>query len=203
MCVLESCTALAAHQDHIHGISWLTSDVVLSGCDKGLLLAHDTRAASVAWGITISEHGICHLGEICDNLLFSGHTNGEVNIFDIRTKRRLSSHILHSGDVRSVAMWTQKSIPNSTMDVNAASHLFGLTTSFDGQGSVWKLNTQQLLGSSGGGEEGADVVKVARLAGHTDKILSSVYSPLTHDIITSGADGNVLSWSATNIAKVM
>ena len=193
----ESCTALASHQDHIHGISWVSSSLVLSGCDKGLLLAHDTRAASVAWGVTMSANGICHLGELCDNLLFSGHTNGEVSIFDIRTQRKLSSHVLHSGDVRSVAMWTQTALPHSTMAVDGAAHLFALTTSFDGQGSVWKLNAQQSVSP-----DGFDVTKVARLVGHTDKILSSVYSPLTHDIFTSGADGNVLSWNAANIASV-
>lgn len=192
---------MAAHQDHIHGISWVNSDVVLSGCDKGSLLAHDTRAASVAWSTNLSPNGICHLGNMCNNLLLSGHTNGEVNVFDIRMRRKLSSHILHSGDVRSVAMWTQNAVPNSTMDVDTG-HLFGLTTSFDGQGSVWKLNAQQLSsGSNTSPADGYDVTKVARLVGHTDKILSSVYSHLTHDIITSGADGNVLSWSATNIAS--
>ena len=195
---LETCTTMAAHQDHIHGVSWIDTELVMSGCDKGLLLAHDTRSATVAWGITISSQGICHIGNICNNLVLCGHTNGEVNIFDVRTKRRLMSHVLHNGDVRSVAMWTQSPYPDPSVDV-AGSHIFGLTTSFDGQGSVWKMNPNQ-FSSDNSTVEGYDVVKVARLVGHTDKILSSVYSPLTHDIITSGADGNVLCWSATNIA---
>eukprot|EP00603_Paraphysomonas_imperforata_P005844 CAMPEP_0114414566 /NCGR_PEP_ID=MMETSP0103-20121206/1454_1 /TAXON_ID=37642 ORGANISM="Paraphysomonas imperforata, Strain PA2" /NCGR_SAMPLE_ID=MMETSP0103 /ASSEMBLY_ACC=CAM_ASM_000201 /LENGTH=398 /DNA_ID=CAMNT_0001582711 /DNA_START=1 /DNA_END=1193 /DNA_ORIENTATION=- len=147
----ENCTALAAHQDHIHGISWVNNEVVLSGCDKGVLLAHDIRAASVAWSTNLSHNGICHLGNICDNLLLTGHTNGEVNIFDMRTRRRLSSHILHSGDVRSVAMWTQTAVPGSTVDVDAA-HLFGLTTSFDGQGSVWSFDKQRLLSGNSNSE---------------------------------------------------
>lgn len=172
--------------------------MVLSGCDKGALLAHDTRTASVAWSIQLSANGICHLGSLCDNLLFSGHTNGEVNIFDVRTRRKMSSHVLHGGDVRSVALWTQPP-PSSAPQLDSASHLFALTTSFDGQGSVWRLSSQQGSSSSSGG---LDVAKVARLAGHTDKILSAVYSPRTHDVVTSGADGNVLMWSGTNIATV-
>ena len=100
-------------------------------------------------------------------------------------------------------MWTQHADSSSSLDLGVG-HLFGLTTSFDGQGSVWKLTTQQLLSgdaSAPAAGGGFDVAKVARLVGHTDKILSCAYSPLTHDGITSGADGNVLSWSAANIAS--
>jgi hypothetical protein len=103
-------------------------------------------------------------------------------------------------------MWTEKprigTDSSSSMRHSDTDLLFGLTTSFDGQGAVWQLSPQHFATSADGGGEGGgyDVTKVAGLSGHTDKILSCAYSPLTHDIITSGADGNVLSWSPTNIA---
>ena len=170
---------LSKHENHIHGLSWFDSQVIVSGCDSGTLIGHDVRAPNAAWVLNLSSNGICSLSRINRNYILVGHTNGEVSLLHATEQRKLCSYSLHSGDVRSVALWDE----NALMGHDHA--LFALTTSYDGYGCVWKLDTTA---------PHIEFNKIALLEGHTDKILSSSVVPFSRDIITTGADGKALLW---------
>lgn len=191
--ILGSCVELAAHQDHIHGVSWLSPQLILSGCERGLLMAHDTRAASVAWSVDMNGKGVCSLYALPeDGIGQVGHTDGGVSLLDLRERRVLSSYTLHNGDVRSVAMWNESNLQQQT-PFNGSGGLYSLTTSFDNKGCVWRLHGNAARGKVS--HIATEFRKVQSLIGHTDKILCGVFSPVTNDIFTSGADGNVMCWS--------
>ncbi|CAE7522553.1 wds [Symbiodinium microadriaticum] len=189
-----SCMELAAHHDHIHGISWMSPQLILSGCESGQLIAHDTRAASVAWSIDMSG-GVCALHCLADDGVgIVGHVEGGVSVLDLRERRVLATYRLHGGDVRSVAMWNESGHQKQKQATfGGTDGFFALTTSFDGKGCVWRLPSQLARGNVVGPP--TEFRKVMSLIGHTDKILCGVHSPLTDDIFTSGADGNVMFWS--------
>jgi WD40 repeat protein len=158
-------------------------------------MAHDTRAASVAWSIDMNGKGVCSLHCLAeDGVGLVGHTDGGVSLLDLRERRVLSAYNLHGGDVRSVAMWSESSSTGgSARQWKGTGGVFALTTSFDGKGCVWKLSGLAARGKVAANP--GDIRKVVSLVGHTDKILCGVFSPLTNDIFTSGADGNVMCWS--------
>mmetsp|Transcript_5493 Transcript_5493/g.8369 ORF Transcript_5493/g.8369 Transcript_5493/m.8369 type:complete len:879 (-) Transcript_5493:165-2801(-) len=179
-----SCTKMAAHQAHIHGISWLEPNIVLTGCDKGLLLAQDTRVGSVAWSIDLGSN-ICSCYSLRDiGMTIVGHANGSVSLVDTRERQLISSYSLHGTDVRSVGLWNETPFGG----------LCAVTTSFDGTGGVWRLQSSTARNSRGD-DSSHMFVKIASLVGHTDKILCSAICSSTGDIFTSGADGNVMCWN--------
>ena len=140
-------------------------------------------------------HGVCALNCLADDGVgIVGHVEGGVSVLDLRERRVLANYGLHGGDVRSVAMWNESSQRHGKRSgFSGGGGFFALTTSFDGKGSVWRLQGEAVRGKLVGPP--AEFVKVMSLIGHTDKILCGVHSPRTEDIFTSGADGNVMFWS--------
>lgn len=184
-----------AHEDHIHVVDWVSDTVVLSGCEKGLLLSHDLRTSQPGWSLDLTQQhhnsGICSLfRNPGTDLAIVGHSSGSFSLIDLRTRRILQSHHCHESDIRSVAMWTEFSPKTGSRN-----DIFSLTTSFDGSGVIW-----QLLPSGGGGTP-FELHETARLIGHKDKILCCTHSRETHCIYTSSADGTVLCWSPGQVPE--
>ncbi len=177
------------HDDQIHVVEWIADTVVLSGCERGILMAHDLRTANPIWNLDLTDHdsnsGICSF--YCNpgtDLSIIGHSSGSFSLLDVRTQRILQSQQSHRSDVRSVCMWSE-----SSQGPGSRNEIFALTTSFDGIGFVWQLRP------SPGQPTPFELQLTAKLIGHKDKILCCIHSSETNDIFTSGADGTVLSWS--------
>lgn len=181
------------HDDDIHVVEWIADTVVLSGCEKGILMAHDLRTSLPIWNIDLTNQeetsGICSF--YCNpgtDLSIIGHSNGSVSLFDIRIRRILQTQLIHKNDVRSVHMWTE-------INQYSRNDIFSLTTSFDGTGKVWQLRP------SPGQQNPFELYPIANLNGHKNKILCCTHSKKTNDIFTSSADGTVLCWNPKSISQ--
>ena len=172
-------SVLGAHDDAVHGLTWVDPNLVLTGCEDGVLLAHDTRTAGIQWRMKL-EHGICCLRSVLSapGKVVVGCTKGYLAVLDTSSRRTLLLERLHNDDVRAVAVAEQsfRGTDGSRM------HTALLSTSFDTTGRVLRLNAS--LDS---------ISTVARLAGHTDKVLCAKFTPLGQPV-TTGADGKVLLW---------
>lgn len=219
----------------MHGLTWLTccrdshfntpsddkfSNVLVSGCEKGLLIAHDIRMRSPAWSMSLpSNRGICSMSCACDAagrpMVVAGCTEGFVSAVDMTDRREVVSQQVHMDDVRAVSVISSPCYDagSSHNSYNSAdTDLCFVTTSFDKTAAVWSIPSPNLyssdtplskvasLGSHAASIGGGDV---GPLAGHTDKVLgvdTIVHRPFPHSnirrtsIITTGADGRVLLW---------
>lgn len=182
---------MEAHKDHIHALQWLDSNTLISGCEKGRIIAHDTRTTKSIWSIQLGQEygGVSTFSEVVDAVVMIGHAAGRLSILDTTSRKIVNSDCFHTEDIRSVCLWTSRVRQNDT--------LFGLTTSFDKQALV----LQMIPGKRPAIEPRYILRTIAKLCGHTDKILCGRYSKSLDSILTSGADGNVIIWKA-NLASI-
>lgn len=182
---------LTEHASTVHAVSWLSDNVVVSGCESGNLIAHDVRSGQNVWSLSLSAEAVAHFHKlstaetshrsICAltmlgdmTTLCIGSAGGHVTALDWRRQNLLFDAHLHTDDVRSVA-----SLSNGDL----------VTTSYDSTAAIWRFNG---VGSS------LSIQQASTLrGGHTDKVLSCVTIPHTTDVITTGADGKVLLWSSS------
>lgn len=226
-------TSLTGHHHLVHGLTWLTSNrndnhissndqfsnVLLTGCEGGVLIAHDIRMRTPAWTLPFpSNHGICSLSCACDAagrpLVVAGCTEGFTSVVDVYSQREILNQQIHKDDVRAVSVIER---PYSTACSANEAHRAGtdnnnlsfVTTSFDKTAAIWSISSPKLYSSDtvlskvaclGGYTADGDG---GLLIGHTDKVLgvdTIVHRPSHHSnirrtsIITSGADGRVLLW---------
>ena len=198
--------ALSAHSDAVHGLAWLgceggSDGLLLSGCDKGVVIAHDMRMSTRAWSVVLPPHlfdgskpGICclaaslhdHSNAASDGIIFAGCTGGFVCIIDASTRSVVAAHRPHTDDVRAIAL-------HGYPPTRAGEVSFGLvTTSFDGLGAVWNIargdSTDKCVYS---------FQLEAMLKGHGDKILGVASTTRNNvlEVITTGADGKAILWT--------
>jgi WD40 repeat protein len=169
----------------VHAVEWITENLLISGCEKGIISVTDARMSSIGhgdnclWNLDLTSYGgIYSFSKPNNGVILSGHHNGNTAVIDIYARNIISVNKLHNEDVRSVLLWSGSS----------SSQSFALTTSFDTMGNIWKVSTKQSL-------QHQIFTKFKVLKGHSDKILCSAYSYSTGNIITTGADGNVIFWS--------
>ena len=201
-----SLCALSAHSDAVHGLAWLGSQgasdgLLLSGCDKGVVVAHDMRMSSRAWSVVLPPHlfdgskpGICcltaslndHSNAPGDGIIIAGCTGGFICVIDANTRSVVASHRPHTDDVRAIAL---HGLPPKRIGEAP----FGLvTTSFDGLGAVWNI------ASSDNTEKNVYSFQLeAMLKGHGDKILGVASTTRNNvlEVITTGADGKAILWT--------
>ena len=184
-------SALEPHQDAVHGLTWLDNDLLLSGCDKGMIIAHDLRSRCAAWSLELPKLvnqaiGICTMSvtKPGSNSILIGCTGGLVIGISSRDRRLLAAEKLHGDDVRGlcVAPWE-----DSNLSAQSSSFYF-LTTSFDGTACVWRGNNEN--------QSKYPYQRLAVLKGHTDKVLGAAIhpGPDSFEMITTGADGKALLW---------
>jgi hypothetical protein len=202
-------SVLTAHADPVHGLAWV-HDLLLSGCERGVLIAHDARSPTPAWTLDLAQHpllraasagGICCLAAAgAGDQVVAGCMSGFVCVVDGRSRTVEAVHRPHTDDVRSIATsapWARRGSGSSS-----GSGVFGLaTTSFDGSAALWDVDTS--LSSSVFTPRGV-------LSGHTDKVLGVCVVPAprhgrasanvsdTVRVATSGADGRVILWDPSS-----
>jgi WD40 repeat protein len=154
----------------------------------------------------------------------AGGTSGVVTIFNAKNGHIYASSRIHGDDVRSLALLPAPSIPQKGFSgISKMKSTPGLpllfTTSYDGSSAMWRLRSNGFtrLGSSskaggsgsgsGSGSGGRSGVvtsgtnnhvfeRLAVLQGeHSDKVLCGSVVPWTQQLITTGADGRVASWT--------
>ena len=185
-------SALEPHEDAVHGLTWIDSDLLLSGCDKGKIIAHDIRSRCAAWSIDLPKLvgqalGICTMTATTqgsDSVLL-GCTNGLVIGISPRDRRVLAAEKLHGDDVRGlcIAPWQDSNVSG------LSSSFYFLTTSFDGTACVWR--SHELIGIN---QSKRPFQRLSVLQGHTDKVLGAAIGPDNYEMITTGADGKALLW---------
>jgi hypothetical protein len=207
---------LTAHPDAVHGLCWLegqggSEGLLLSGSEKGLVMAHDIRAPSPAWTLDLSQHsilagggeGICCMTAVPsskynsdDNLdgslVVAGCTGGFVCLIDVLQRRISAINKPHTDDVRSISMFDSIKKGRNT---GQSSRFFSLvTTSFDGIGALWTVNGG--IDGSGGSLSWSFQLD-GMMKGHSDKVLGvTTRSSGTgiFDVLTTGADGKAILW---------
>ena len=209
MCVTGQCVSfLTAHEEAVHGLCWVpnnSSNVLISGDEKGVLIAHDIRTRSPLWNYTIpfigsstdasKVHGICCLHKHVYNnktLMSAGCTQGYLSLFELENSSFKMSHkstkSIARDDVRGCAI-----LPYTTLDNSLI-----CTTSFDKSANIYALHGQEIwknIHSLQSNPLPSTNINNC-ITYHTDKILHCIVHTTTEDIITTGADGNVLLWSA-------
>ena len=130
--------------------------------------------------------------------MIAGCDGGSVSVFAATSGRVLVAAKLHEGDVRSVAFLpparhasrTMRSGSNSSSSSESA---LIVTSSFDGTAAIWRLVAD---GSSAVRFERVALLKgdVTGAAGHSDKVLGVTVLQSTRQVVTCGADGQVLLW---------
>mmetsp|Transcript_24470 Transcript_24470/g.40781 ORF Transcript_24470/g.40781 Transcript_24470/m.40781 type:complete len:324 (+) Transcript_24470:739-1710(+) len=46
---------LSAHEDSVHGLVWLSDSLLITGCDLGVITAHDLRSPQPAWSYSLND----------------------------------------------------------------------------------------------------------------------------------------------------
>ena len=163
---------LDGHEDTVHGLSWLSENMCVSGCEKGLLIAHDLRSPSTAWRLN-TDRSICSLAAM-EGLIIAGCTGGWLASVDATSQSVLSSEKLHSDDIRGLCTKALSRGEDSCL---------ALSTSFDASAQVlrvWRDGRTQTL---------------AKLVGHSDKVLGGKFTE-AGGVVTTGADGKALLWQS-------
>jgi WD40 repeat protein len=206
----SSYAVLSAHTDSIHGLAWLgdedTAGLILTGDEKGLIIAHDLRSSRPAWMLNLSDNpGLSNRGgnSVCcmesvssmlggsqgqgqghGNDVVVGCTGGYVSIIDPIQRTINHIHKAHNDDVRNISVYDSKKF-NHNLNSN---YFFNLVaTSFDNICSIWEIDRNNMS---------YNMKLNYMLKGHTDKVLG-VSTRLDNgvlDVITTGADGKVILW---------
>ena len=204
---------LTAHDEAVHGLCWIpnnSSNILISGDERGVLIAHDVRTRSPLWNYTIpfigsstdalKSHGICCLHKHVythKTVIAAGCTQGYLSVFEIENNTFKMTHectrLLAKEDIRGCSV-----LPYTTIDTPLI-----CTTSFDQSVNICSLqgkeiihrihNLQENTSNTNNNKKNAGTEGINKY--HTDKILSCMIHTNTEDIITTGADGNVLLWS--------
>jgi WD40 repeat protein len=182
-------SALEPHEDAVHALTWLDNDILLSGCDKGKIVAHDIRSRSAAWTLELprlvgQSLGICTMSVTRpgSNSVILGCTGGLVLGISTRDRRLLVTEKLHGDDVRGlcIAPWQDSNVAGNS------STFYFLTTSFDCTACVWRsqvdFNNQNRF------------QRLSVLNAHSDKVLGAAIGPDNYEMITTGADGKAILW---------
>lgn len=165
---------LDGHEDTVHGLSWLSEQMCVSACEKGLLTGHDLRSPSAAWRLNL-DRSTCSLASM-EDLIIAGCTGGWLLSVDATSLSVLSSDKIHSDDIRGVCT---QALPSNR------GPFLALSTSFDASAQVLRVE---------GRKSGAMQV-LAKLTGHTDKVLGGKFTE-AEGVITTGADGKALLWQS-------
>lgn len=207
----SSHSVLTAHADPVHGLAWLNGSgdsegLILSGCERGSIIAHDSRSRNPAWTLNLNLNsvlaegggaGVCcfssatatsdsSYAESCDSLVVAGCTSGFICVINATRRSIAAVHKPHTDDVRSVAILDSARIRPGSTSLHIA------TTSFDGLGALWSYNPHQ-----------TSFHLETMLRGHTDKILGVCCGIRNSavEILTTGADGKAILWTEQKAAQ--
>ena len=164
---------LDRHEDTVHGLCWLDDSLCISACERGSLIAHDTRSPATAWRLSI-DHGLCSLAA-GENRIVVGCTDGWLSLIDSGSQAVLFLEQIHKDDIRGVSVRSLTHGPHSSI---------ALSTSFDASAQVMRW-----------GKESHGIKLLTKLNGHGDKVLGGKFTE-NGDVVTTGADGKALLWQS-------
>lgn len=187
----EACLFLAdAHTRPVHTISWWDTNVLLSGCEEGQIIATDMRMRQRAWAFTalgLSDgmaRSICCMDSMGD-FIATGTPEGAVDILSVSQLKPLVQSRMHASDVRSLAFEPHWAGANGTHS-EPSFPLNLLVGSYDGTASVCELGPSVRTGNM-------RLQTNLRYTHHTDKVLGTAWL-CGGRAVTSGADGALLLW---------
>ena len=207
----ESCQRiLSPHADTVHGLTWLGDQVLATGDEAGGILVHDLRSSQVVWSINLSDlrrsaesssssalRSICCLSAIStqpagspssswqEMVLGVGCTGGHLTL--LTSEKIIFDQKLHSDDIRSLDLLSY-AYHHSLQAFSSFHQLQLLTSSYDASSALWQLQTAEDAAQTRAESQ-------ARFLGaHQDKNLCALRLPATSDVVTTGADGNVVLW---------
>ena len=196
------CKVLDAHPNTVHACAWVSRDVLITGCENGVVIIHDLltvdedKCSSCVKSIqTPSSQPVFSLGYIKISekvgLLVIGCGKGYMHVVSIKQKgirnietRVVCSRVAHEDDIRHV-------------HVDPVAHQEGglyrlLTTSFDQSCNLWSVEYNST-------DESVRCSVMSTLTGHGDKVLCGDLFSWSNDreelaALSSGADGKILHW---------
>jgi WD40 repeat protein len=208
VCAARVVRVLTEHPQSVYGIAWVSTDLLITGCDEGRVIGHDLRSAQPAWSYNLNDvlaqqrgeslrRGICCMALLNPALAGNGASNhihvaagcigGFVTTFNAVNGQILSHDQLHGDDVRSISVLP--GAPRAKQDNSFEL----LTASYDSTVAVWST------GYSANGlityrKQGTTILR-----GHSDKVLGATPVVMPgrsgYDILSSGADGKAILWT--------
>lgn len=216
----ESCQRiLTEHKSTIHGLVWLNDQVLVTGCEDGVLTAHDVRDRHAIWSYSLSEllqqtpggrdpvtRSICALEHV--PLLTTPFAKPAPGAFVPPAMGGVLAVGCLSG---SLSFLQTDVVPARVLVDQPAAHSADVRTvlalpdyhsgqrqqplvfsaSYDSTASLWACTPAQRR---------LDPVLQLRSqatlrAGHSDKVLCAAALQSSASIVTSGADGRVVLWN--------
>lgn len=221
----ESCQRiLTEHKSTIHGLVWLNDQVLVTGCEDGVLTAHDVRDRHAIWSYSLSEllqqtpggrdpvaRSVCALEHV--PLLTTPFAKPPPGAFVppaiggvlavgclngslsfLQTDVVPARVLVDQPAAHSADVRTVLALP----DYHGGQRLHPLvfSASYDSTASLWACTPAQRR---------VDPVlqlssQATLRAGHTDKVLCAAALHSNASIVTSGADGRVVLW---NLAQTL
>jgi hypothetical protein len=217
----ESCQRiLTEHKSTIHGLVWLNDNVLVTGCEDGILIGHDIRDRSSMWSLSLSEllqqssgsfdavsRSVCALEYIP---LLSAAVSRESTPEGFISSP--SNSVLAIGGLNGSVTFVQADASRAKvlMDMPTAhkadvrtllalpeyhvSHRQAplvFSASYDSTANLWSCATAQRRN-----DPFLHCTNRATFrSGHSDKVLSAAALQLTPSILTSGADGRIVLWN--------
>jgi hypothetical protein len=213
---IEKCTRiLSNHSETIHGLTWINESLLTTGCEAGQLIIHDIRTSHVVWSINLTDirrstdsgantsntlRSIACLSALAtqpDSETAEGWNNFLLGVGCVGGYCALLSNEkivfdkkIHGEDIRSLELFDYSYHP-STRSMSPYHQLHALTSSYDSSSALWRFHASDSDSTKGSSSVSECIVKFT--AGHTDKNLSAVLTKES-DVVTTGADGNVILW---------
>lgn len=221
----ESCQRiLTEHRSTIHGLVWLNDQVLVTGCEDGVLTAHDVRDRHAIWSYSLSElllqtpggrdpvaRSICALEHV--PLLTTPFAKPAPGAFVppaiggvlaigclngslsfLQTDVVPARLLVDQPAAHSADVRTVLALP----DYHSGQRLNPLvfSASYDSTASLWACTPAQRRV-----DPALELRCQATLrAGHSDKVLCAAALQSSASIVTSGADGRVVLW---NLAQTL
>lgn len=217
---VESCQRiLSEHKTTIHSLVWLNDHVLVTGCEAGVMTAHDVRDQHPIWSYSLAEllqqtpeyrdtvaRSICALEYIPQ--LTSPSSKVAPSAFIPPSMTNVLAVGCLDGSVSFVQADSNPAkvlfdLPRAhTADVRTIlalpdyeqghrQHPLLFSASYDSTANIWGCVTPQRRI-----DPALQLTNRATLrAGHTDKVLCAATLNSNASIITSGADGRVVLWN--------
>lgn len=183
-------------------MTWLDENVFITGCESGVIIAHDLRSDAPAWVIELPKlletyhstsqnifRSICCLSSLANaaqstgkHVIAVGSVQGSATV--LHGGKVLFDQQLHKEDIRSMVL----SRSNFMRSDDGFPAFEVLSSSYDSTAAVWTMYNQrgQLRCQN----------DFQLTSGHKDKVLSANHLLHARDIVTTGADGRVVYWAA-------
>jgi WD40 repeat protein len=212
---------LTEHKSTIHGLVWLNDNVLITGCEDGILIGHDIRDRSPMWSFSLSDllqrsgsHNV--VGRSVCALEYIPLLSSPVSPMSTPPPGGFVApplnNVLAIGCLGGSVTFVQADSPPTKISLDMASahnddvrtllalpeyhgmHRHGqlvFSASYDSTANLWSCNAAQ--------RRIDPVLRCSNRAnlrgGHSDKVLSAAALQSTPSILTSGADGRIVLWN--------